>query len=88
MIGEVETLPKADDDDIEAIKIAIDFEAKGVQLYERLRKNVDAPLEKEFYDMLVSIEREHLMSLQNAYDYFQNPEDWYTIREKHRFDGA
>ena len=30
MIGEVETLPKADKDDIEAIKIAVDFEAKGL----------------------------------------------------------
>ena len=30
MIGEVKTLPKADKDDIEAIKIAVDFEAKGL----------------------------------------------------------
>ena len=30
VIGEVETLPKADKDDIEAIKIAVDFEAKGL----------------------------------------------------------
>ena len=88
VIGEVETLPKADKDDIEAIEIAVDFEAKGVQFYERLRKSVDAPLEKEFYEMLVSIEREHLMSLQNAYEYFQNPEEWYSITEKHRFDGG
>jgi len=36
--------------------------------------------------MLVSIEREHLMSLQNAYEYLQNPEEWYSIMEKHRFD--
>ena len=30
VIGEVETLPKADKDDIEAIKIAVDFEAKDL----------------------------------------------------------
>ena len=30
MIGEVETLPKADKDDIEARKITVDFEAKGL----------------------------------------------------------
>lgn len=86
VIGEVKTFPKADKDDIEAIEIAVDFEAKGVQFYERLRKSVDDPIEKEFYDMLVSIEKEHLMSLQSAYDYFQNPEGWYIITEKHRFD--
>ena len=87
-IDSVEKLPEKDKDDIEAVKIAVEFEAKGVQFYERLRKSVDNPIEKEFYDMLVSIEREHLMSLQNAYEYFQNPEEWYSITEKHRFDGA
>ena len=30
VIGEVETLPKADKDDMETIKIAVDFEAKGL----------------------------------------------------------
>ncbi|MCK5421954.1 MAG: ferritin family protein [Deltaproteobacteria bacterium] len=88
VIDSVETLPEADKDDMEAVKIAVDFEAKGVKFYEKLRDSVDDPLEKEFYGMLASIEREHLLSLQDTYEYFQDPEGWYRIKEKHHFDGA
>jgi rubrerythrin len=88
VIDSVENLPKADKDDIEAVKIAIDFEAKGEKFYDELRNNVDDPLEKEFYGMLASIEREHRLSLQDTYEYFQDPEGWYRIKEKHHFDGA
>ncbi len=88
VIDSVENLPKADKDDIEAVKIAIDFEAKGERFYGELQNSVDDPLEKEFYGMLASIEREHRLSLQDTYEYFKDPEGWYRIKEKHHFDGA
>ena len=73
-IDAVEQLPETDKDELEALKIAVDFEAKGVQFYENLRDNVDDPLEKEFYSMLASIEREHFLSLQDTYEHFQDPQ--------------
>ena len=81
-------LPNADKDDIEALKIAIDFEAKGVTFYEQLRRSVTDPQEKEFFAMLASIEREHLLSLHDAYEYFQDPEGWYLTKEKPHLDGG
>ena len=88
MIDSVETLPAKDRDDVEAMKIAVDFEASGVSFYEKLRENVDDPLEKEFYGMLASIEREHFLSLQDAYEYFQDPGGWYLTKEKPHIDGG
>jgi len=84
----VESLPETDKDDIEAVKIAVDFEAKGVQFYENLHNSVEDPLEKGFYGMLASIEKEHFLSLQDVYEYFQNPAEWYRIKKKHHFDGS
>jgi rubrerythrin len=84
----VEALPAENRDDVEAIKIAVDFESKGVEFYEQLRKKADEPQEKAFYGMLASIEREHFLSLQDAFEYFQDPAGWYRIKEKPHVDGG
>ena len=83
-----EKLPPADKDDLEAVKIAIDFETKGVNFYEKLRDGADDKQEREFYAMLASIEREHLLSLQNILGYFQDPEGWNLTMEKPHLDGG
>jgi rubrerythrin len=59
-----------------------------VSFYEKLGENVDEPLEKAFYGMLASIEREHFLSLQDALEYFQDPAGWYLTREKPHLDGG
>jgi rubrerythrin len=87
-IASVEALPAESRDDVDAIKIAVDFEANGVSFYEKLGENVDEPLEKAFYGMLASIEREHFLSLQDALEYFQDPAGWYLTREKPHLDGG
>ena len=87
-LDSVDSLPAADRDDVEAIKIAVDFEANGVSFYEKLRENADEPLEKEFYGMLASIEREHFLSLQDALEYFQDSAGWYRTKEKPHLDGG
>ncbi len=77
-----------DQDDVEAVKVAIDFESKGEIFYRELAKSVDNPVEKNFYELLASMEREHLLSLQDTLDYFQDPAGWYRIKEKAHIDGA
>ncbi len=88
MLESVENLPAEDRDDVEAIKIAVDFESKGVQFYEKLRENVDDPREKTFFGMLASIEREHFLSLQGVFEFFQDPAAWYRLKEKPHVDGG
>ncbi len=78
----------ADRDDLEAVKIAIDFEMKGEIFYNNLAKNVEEGNEKKFYELLASMEKEHRLSLEDTYEYFKDPADWFRIKEKHHIDGA
>ena len=88
VIASIDTSAKVDTDDMEAVKIAIDFESKGEKFYSDLRDSVEDPIEKEFYGMLASMEREHRLSLEDTYDYFKDPEGWYRMKEKRHLDGG
>jgi rubrerythrin len=87
-VASVDTSSKSDTGDVEAVKIAIDFETKGEKFYGDLAKNVDNPMEKKFYDFLASIEREHRLSLQDTLEYFEDPAGWFRVKERHHIDGA
>jgi len=88
VIASIDTSAKIDTDDMEAVKIAMDFEAKGEKFYSDLRDSVEDSIEKEFYGMLASMEREHRLSLEDTYDYFKDPEGWYRMKEKRHLDGG
>jgi rubrerythrin len=87
-VDSVNTSSKADLNDMEAVKIAIDFETKGEKFYSDLAKNVANPVEKKFYEFLASIEGEHRLSLVDTMEYFQDPAGWFRIKERHHIDGA
>jgi rubrerythrin len=87
-VESVDTSSKANTDDMEAVKVAIDFETKGEKFYRDLAKNVDNPVEKKFYEFLASIEAEHRLSLQDTLEYFQDPAGWFRVKEHHHIDGA
>ena len=87
-VAAVDTSSKADTGDMEAVKIAIDFETKGEKFYGDLAKSVENPMEKKFYGFLASIEREHRLSLQDTLEYFQDPAGWFRVKEKLHVDGV
>ncbi len=84
----VDTSAKADQDDLEAVRVAVDFETKGEIFYRQLGNKVDNPMEKKFYELLASMEREHLFSLKDTMEFFQDPEGWYRIKERLHADGG
>jgi len=81
-------LPKGDDDDLKALRTAIDFEAKGEKYYGKLRDAVTDPKEKAFFDLLSKMEREHYLSLKDAEELMTDPVSWYRKKERHGVDGA
>ncbi len=87
-VDSIDTTQKADTNDMEAVKIAIDFETKGEAFYNKLRDRTDNPRQKEFFKMLANMEREHRLSLEDTYEYFKDPEGWFRIKEGHHMDGA
>lgn len=84
----VEDAPKGDADDLEAVRKALNFEAKGVKFYADLRDSVTDSKEKQFFDLLSKIEREHYLSLKDTEEYFIDPQSWYQKMEHHTLDGA
>ena len=78
---------EGDDDDLKAVRIAIDFEAKGAKFYAELRDSVSDSKEKEFFDLLSRIENEHYLSLKDTEEYFIDPASWYRRVEHHTLDG-
>ena len=80
--------PEKEDDDLKAIRTAIDFEEKGALHYAKLRDEVSDPKEKGFFDLLATIEREHFLSLKDTEEYLIDPASWYTKVEHHVLDGA
>lgn len=78
----------SDEDDLQAVRTALDFEAKGTEFYKKLRDAVTDRKEKEFFDLLATIEYEHYLSLKDVEEYFVSPADWYRAHEHHSLDGA
>ena len=87
LVNKVDTSSKGDTDDLSAVRIAIDFEAKGAQFYAELRDSVSNPKEKQFFDLLSKIENEHYLSLKDTEEYLTDPASWYRRMEHHTLDG-
>jgi len=79
---------KGDADDLEAIRTAIEFEAKGTEYYVKLSEEASDPKEKAFFNLLADIEREHYVSLKDTEEYLIDPVSWFRIKEKGGLDGA
>jgi rubrerythrin len=88
MLRQIDELPVGDDDDLDAIRTAIDFEAKGMAYYEKLRDAVSDPKEQDFFDLLSRMERQHYLSLKDTEEYLINPEAWNRAKEHLILDGA
>ncbi len=86
-VKKVDQTAKADSDDLEAVRTAIDFEAKGAKFYAELRDSVTNPKEKQFFDLLSKMENEHYVSLKDTEEYFIDPASWYQKVEHHTLDG-
>jgi rubrerythrin len=88
LVNKVDQEPEKDDDDLMAIRTAIDFEAKGAKFYAQLRDAVSNEKERQFFDLLSRIENEHYISLKDTEEYLTDPVSWYRKVEHHGLDGA
>ena len=73
-------------DDVEAVKIAIEFETNGYKFYSGLAEAAKTQSEKDFFKRLAGIEYEHLTSLKDSLAFFESPSSWYEEREKPHLD--
>jgi rubrerythrin len=88
MAGKKSARINGTEEDLKAIRTAIDFEARGVALYSKLEKQSADPKEKAFFSMLAGVEREHLLSLRDTEEFLSDPASWFANVEKPMLDGA
>jgi rubrerythrin len=79
---------KGNEDDLKAVRTAIDFEARGMALYNKLEEGSTDAKEKAFFNLIASIERQHFMSLRDTEEFLTDPAAWYQNVEKTTMDGA
>ncbi|MHB8908859.1 MAG: ferritin-like domain-containing protein [Syntrophales bacterium] len=75
-------------DELQAIRTAIDFEAKGAAFYAKLRDQSADPKEKAFFGLMADIEHEHFASLKDTEEFFVDPGAWFQRVESTNLDGA
>lgn len=88
MVNNAAAAEKSDAGDLEALRTAIDFEAKGAAYYANLAAQLTDPREKAFFTMLADIEHEHYVSLKETEEYFTDPAGYYRRTERSGLDGA
>lgn len=88
VLDKMEKVPAGDDNDLAALKTAIDFEARGATFYANLRDQSSDPKQKNFFDLLANIEHEHYVSLKDSEQFLTDPASWYREKERHGLDGG
>lgn len=85
---EIQERIAADPDDIEAIKIALDFEKEGYDFYQKFARETSDPDEKEVFERLGYEESQHFTILQNMYQYLEDTGHWFCHEERGLLDGG
>ena len=88
LVKEATDSPENDDDDVTAVRTAIEFEHKGEDFYERLAAQARDKSERRFFTLLASMEREHRLSLEDTLEYFTDPAEWMERKGGRHLDGA
>jgi len=74
--------------ELEAIKLAMDMEARSYKLYHSRGEESTFPVERRFYEALAAEERGHRLALLDSYEYLKDPAGWFTRSERWSLDGA
>ncbi|MGA2782681.1 MAG: ferritin family protein [Smithella sp.] len=88
MSGKKSARFNGNEDDLKAVRTAIDFEARGMALYTKLEEGSTDPKEKVFFNLIAGVERQHFLSLCDTEVFLTDPATWYQNVEKASLDGA
>jgi rubrerythrin len=86
--GTIDTVVKASTSDIDALKLGIDFEERGIKYYSTLSEESSNPLEKKFYRILAQEENSHFLILKDSHELLTDPASWFEKTEKIGLDGG
>ena len=80
-----ETVPSTE---LDAVKTAMDMENETHDFYKQQEKQATQAAERDFYNTLAAVEKEHYLVLLDYYEYLKDPAAWFTEKEHHSLDGG
>ena len=86
MGDELKKKVNANTNDIEAVRLAMGIEEKGIKFYEQSAKEANDVKEKETYHFLAGEEKTHYSILKNTLEYLENTELWEAENEGRIYD--
>lgn len=75
-------------DEIEAVKIALDFEKEGYHFYEKAARDAEDEKEKELFELLTIEEKKHYEILDNTYKFLEDTGEWFMWEEHGILEGG
>lgn len=75
-------------DEIDAIKVALDFEKKGYDFYRKVSEEATDERIKELFKILTKEEEEHFNILQNTLSFLEDTGNWFMWEEHSIIDGG
>ena len=85
--GQMMARVKASQDELSAVKIALDFESAGYEFYNKAALEATDKKEKELFIRLAEEEKEHSSILQNTYSFLKDTGDWFMWEEHGILEG-
>jgi rubrerythrin len=77
----------ANTDEVEAVKVALDFEKKGYDFYEKAALEATGEKEKKLFEVLAVEEKRHYDVLENTYNFLQDTGNWFMWEEHGMLEG-
>ena len=87
-MAEIDQNVKPSTDELESVKLGIQYEEKGLQLYAELSHGAGHWLESKFYGQLGNEEKGHMLILKDVESYYADPVRWFSAKERSHRDGA
>lgn len=75
-------------DEMEAVKIALDFEKEGYDFYQKAALEAENNKEKMLFEVLATEEKRHYTLLENTFRYLQDTGDWFMWDEHGILEGG
>jgi rubrerythrin len=85
---EIDQKVKPTTGEMEAVRLGIQYEEKGITFYREFSNSASHQLEKKFYTQLENEERGHMLVLKDVEAYYADPVHWFSEKEKSHWDGA
>ena len=79
---------KAAATELDAVQTAMDMENKSYDFYKRQSEKAAYDAEKNLYETLAAVEKEHHMVLLDYYEYLKDPAAWFVEKEHSSLDGG